>query len=89
MKWLVMMSPEQLPRAAPAVSGKRRGVKKTAEERTLEVTARGSCEMFCRPPSAHPHSLHHVAKKDAQAKPVIQHSQKIICPPQHLKGFLV
>lgn len=25
MKWLVMMSPEQLPHAAPAMSGKRRG----------------------------------------------------------------
>ncbi len=38
MKWLMMMSPEQLPRTAPAMSGKeerrleRRGEKKTGEE---------------------------------------------------------
>lgn len=28
MKWLIMMSPEQLPRTAPAMSGKRREEKR-------------------------------------------------------------
>lgn len=47
MKWLMMMSPEQLPRTAPTMSGKeerrreRRGEEKTGEERRemLDVTA--------------------------------------------------
>lgn len=51
MKWLMMMSPEQLPRTAPAMSGKRRegggggvgwageGMRGRRQERTREVTA--------------------------------------------------
>lgn len=38
MKWLVMMSPEQLPRTAPATSGTRRGGEKKTGEEMPEVT---------------------------------------------------
>lgn len=45
VKWLMMMSPEQLPRTASAMRGKGRGGEETREERMLIVTAWGRCEM--------------------------------------------
>lgn len=40
MKWLMMMSPEQLPRTAPAMSGKRRGGEGAGEEKTGRVCSK-------------------------------------------------
>lgn len=73
MKWLVMMSPEQLPRIAPATSGER-GEEAREERRRQERRgeAGGRWEMFCLPQSAPPHFLCHVTKKDTQAIPVVQ-----------------